>query len=181
MQAPLLFGVDPDETWRYIPAVVRKAGATAPAFVLKAPPLALATKKRELEQRRFLRINEIAPDVATVLISLEKNGKILDDATEEQKVEFIEAGRAWDAAFREASAEIAEEMGAIDEKILQSCVAGWDSLPSASGRMLDFDALKGRILEVVRDPDLRAELVTASCAGAGVSREDAEGLPSSQA
>ena len=26
MQAPLLFGVDPDETWRYVPAVVAAAG-----------------------------------------------------------------------------------------------------------------------------------------------------------
>lgn len=181
MQAPLLFGVDPNETWRYVPAVVRKAGATAPAFILKAPSLALSAKRRELEQKRFLRIQEIAPGVAATLLALEKDGKILDEVTEEQKVEFVEAGKAWDSAYATATSEIKEDLSAVDEAILQACIAGWDALPSASGRILEFEALKGQILEVIRDPDLRAELVTAACAGAFLSKGDAEGLPSSQA
>ena len=57
-------------------------------------------------------------------------------------------------------------------------LAGWEGLTSSSGKTLDFDSLKHRLPDVIRDESLRSELVRAACAGATLSKDDAEGLHS---
>ncbi len=177
MQAPLLFGVDPDETWRYVPAVVAAAGAKVPAFILKAPSLALATKRRQIEQKRFFEIDRLDPGVAAEIIAL-------DDAfragtlSEEENAAYVLAGQRWDKAHRAATDALCGEIAENDMAIFCEVLAGWEGLTSSSGKTLDFDSLKHRLPDVIRDESLRSELVRAACAGATLSKDDAEGLHS---
>jgi hypothetical protein len=177
MQAPLLFGVDPDETWRYVPAVVAAAGAKVPAFILKAPRMALAAKRREIEQKRFFEIDRLDPGVAADIIAMEE-AFLAGKLSEEGQQEYVATGVRWDKAYKAATATIKEDMETSDLAILCECIAGWEGLTSAIGAPLDFDKLKSRLPEVIRDESLRAELVRAACAGATLSKDDAEGLPS---
>lgn len=177
MQAPLLFGVDPDETWRYVPAVVAAAGAKVPAFILKAPRMALAAKRRELEQKRFFEIDRIDPGVAADIIAQEEAFSAGLLSAEGQQ-EYVATGIRWDKAYKAATTLIKDDMDANDLAIFCECIDGWDGLTSSTGVALDFAKLKGRLPEVIRDEALRAELVRAACAGASLSKDDAEGLPS---
>lgn len=182
MQAPLLFGVDPDETWKYITKAIREAGLTLPSFTLKAPRLALSTKRSSLLVARFKRVEELAPGVIAILRDLtDKDGKIKDGATPEELTAFSEANAAWGPAWAAATAEIAEDLAAVELEILTESLVGWDGLTTRTGKALDFAAMKPRLVEVLPDSTLREELVQAICAGATLSEEDASGLPSSQA
>lgn len=179
MQAPLLFGVDPDETWVYITEGIRSAGQSLPSFILKAPRLALATKRTALLVRRLQRIEELVPGVIDTVGRLsDKDGKPKADATPEELAALAEANAAWGPAWTAASAEIREELAAVELEILNESLAGWNELTTRTGKILDFAAMKSRLVEVLPDHRLREELVQAICAGATLSAEDSEGLPS---
>lgn len=181
MQAPLLFGVDPDETWKYVTEACRAAKLTGPRFILKAPRLALATKRSALLIQRLRRVEEIAPGTLAALRELSgDDGKIKADATPEEIATFAEANAAWGPAWAAASAEVAEELAAVEAQILSESLTGWEDLTTRTGKPLDFAAMKGRLEEVLPSPQLREELAAAICKGATLSDEDAEGLPSSQ-
>ena len=172
MTAPILFGIDPDETWRYIPKAVQAAGLTLPAFTLKAPSLALATKRDAL----LAKIRKAArEDAAEALETIYRLGKT--DAAESE--ELAKARSAWLAAWVKAAAAHAEEDAELTARFFAECLVGWEGLSTAAGKALEFANYKGRLLEVIRGP-LVEELVDAMAAGADLTQEEAVGLPSEQ-
>lgn len=178
---PILFGVDPDEIWRYIPKAVKEAGAKLPAFLLKAPRLSLVLKYEALMAEVRATAYEAAPGVVEVVLAYsDDKGQALPDLTEDQRKERTAASIAWKRAFDNADAKHADKLAEIQEEMLASCITGWDGLTSASGKAMEYDRLKDRICEVLRG-EIRGELVGAIMQGATVSDEDALGLPSSPA
>lgn len=178
--APILFGVDPDETWSYTPKAVRGTSQKT-TFLLKPPRLALAVKREELSEAIAAKARAASPGAAESVLALSgKDGKALPDLTDEQKRERVEANVRWLDAWKTAEKDHADAIKASDEAILSECVVGWSDLPGPTGKPLDFAVLGPRLLEVLRGP-IRAELVAAALKGASLSREDAEGLASSPA
>ena len=188
-KAPILFGVDPDEIWRYVPKAARPG--KFPAFLLKAPSLAVTVKRDELFATRRNKTVEAAPGVLDEIMDLTGRKWSLDplpdNATDEERAEYTEKKTSlealltkWNAAFAKVDADFHEQDEEIELRILAESVSGWEGLQSASGKMIAFDAAKGRLGEVLRGA-LRAEVIEAALAGTFVSEDDAEGLLSSPA
>lgn len=189
MTAPLLFGIDPDETWDFVPKAARDAGLSAPVFVLRCPTLATSIKREQFLAmvtkeaivssgdaldiyRRLGHLNDEAPKDAETLAAWKAenadNLKSLADAT-----------TRWLRAWNEATAAHAEEEMTISAKYLSEGILEWRELVSSTGRVIDFSANKGRILEVLRGP-IVSELCEALALGAQPTKEEQVGLPSTQ-
>lgn len=188
-KTPILFGVDPDEVWRYVPEAARPA--KLPAFLLKAPSLAVTVKRDELLVERRNRTIEIVPGVLDEIREIAGEEwsikKPAADVSDEEKTDYIErCGRfeslsaRWYKAFADSSADFREREDEIELRILAESVTGWEGLQSASGKAISFETAKGRLGEVLRGK-LRDEVIAAALAGTFVSEDDAEGLHSSPA
>jgi hypothetical protein len=178
---PLLFGIDPDETWEFVPEVARAAGQSKSSFSLKAPSLSLATKREHLLSTKAAEIRAAVPGLADQISEFfGKDWKLPADADESLKAQFIDLIGRWTRAWSDASKAHEKEEQAIDAEYLSTCVVGWDGLPSRSGKLLEFDRLKDRIPEVIRGA-LREEIIGAISKGATLTAEEHEGLPSTPA
>ena len=188
-KAPILFGVDPDEIWRYVPKAARPG--KVPAFLLKAPSLAVTVKRDELFATRRNQTVEACPGVLDEIMTVTDRKWTLaplpEGSTDEEKAEYTEKAKAlesllakWNAAFAKVDIAFHEQEEEIELRILAESVSGWEGLQSASGKTIAFDAAKGRLGEVLRGV-LRAEVIDAALAGTFVAEEDAEGLLSSPA
>lgn len=187
---PLLFGIDPDETWEYLPKAVRAAGATEPVFVLKSPSLAISIKREAFLSETTAAARAAAPDALQVLRSLNATGGKLEalpeNATDAEKQEYSEKQESvkkalldWATAWGNAVSARSEEERAITEKFLSDGLVEWRSLSSSSGRVIDFAANKNRIMEVLRG-SIVSELCEAIAAGSTLSQEEQVGLLLSQ-
>ena len=188
MKTPILFGVDPDEIWRFVPKAAREAGEKLPIFRLKAPSLAATVLREDLATERRKETNENAPGIMEELRELTggtfKVESLGDGATDEEKAartvkvaEFIRLNLIWNAAWSALEIKYRDRQEQSDVRILRESVDGWEGLPTGSGKVLDFAKVKDRIGEVLRG-DLREEIIEAALAGTTVSDEDAEGLVS---
>jgi hypothetical protein len=179
---PLLFGVDPDETWDYIPEAAREAKLSLPSFTLRAPSLSLATKRASLLSKKRAAIRTEVPGVAEELSELfgDKWTKPADDAAADLKAKFLELVGVWGKAWGKVTKDLEPEQTAIDAEYLSTCVAGWNGLQSRTEKDLDFGRLKDRIPEVLRG-SLREEIIGAIDRGATLTLEENEGLPSTPA
>lgn len=188
---PLLFGVDPDETWRYVPKAARAAKLVLPAVTLRAPSLAAAVEREALAAERRRATIALDPNVLNELDALTGGTYKIEppptEETEETLKAYVEKVRAfallnlrWAEASEKVAPEFKARQDASDLRILNESIAGWEGLPTASGRLIEFEKAKGRIGEVFRGA-LRDELVEAAMAGTFVSEEDAVGLQSSPA
>jgi len=187
---PLLFGIDPDETWEYLPKAVRAAGATEPVFVLKSPSLAISIKREAFLSEITASARAAAPEALQVLRSLNTTGGKLEplpeNATDAEKQEYAEKQESvkkalldWATAWGDAVSSRADEERAITEKFLSDGIMEWRGLTSSSGRVIDFSANKNRITEVLRG-SIVSELCEAIAAGSTLSQEEQVGLPLSQ-
>ena len=189
---PILFGVDPDEIWKYIPAAAKEAGLSRPFFRLKAPSLA-AVVKLENVRAEVLRLAKASePTVLDEITAIVGVGKwvlpeLPEGATDDERAEYsaknsklIDLKVRWIQAVQAAETAKWEEKEDAETRILEESVSGWDGLQSGSGKLIDHGAAKGRMGEVLRG-DLRAELIRAALAGATVSEADAEDLQSTPA
>lgn len=187
---PLLFGIDPDETWDYVPKDCRAAKMTEPVFILRPASLATSIKREALIAEITKEVRAAVPDAIETLRDYEKAGGKLaplpEGATDAEKAEYAEKKEAikkaledWAAAWADAVTDRAAEEQAITEKYLSEGVAGWRGLPSPSGKMIDFEANKGRLTEVLRGK-IASEICEAIAAGATLSHEEQVGLPLSQ-
>jgi hypothetical protein len=179
--APLLFGIDPDETWEFVPEVARAAGQSKPSFSLKAPPLSLATKREHLLSTKAAEIRAAVPGLADQISELfGKDWKLPEGADESLKAQFVDLVGRWTRAWNDASTAHEKEEQAIDSEYLSTCVVSWDGFASKSSKLLEFDRLKDRIPEVIRGT-LREDIIGAISKGAVLTSEDHEGLPSTPA
>lgn len=181
-KTPLLFGVDPDETWGYIPEVAREAGLKSPVFTLKAPSLALATKRQSLLSKKRSALYAEIPDVIDELTNLfgEKWEKPGDEADASLREKYQALNKRWSVTWEKITKDLEAEAEVIESEYLSTCVAKWTGLPSKSGKDLDFERLKDRIPEVIRG-SLREEIIGAIERGATLTSEELEGLPSTPA
>lgn len=188
---PLLFGVDPDETWDYIPKAAKKAGLSLPCVILKAPSLAATVQRDELisEWRKAALALEptVLDEIAALTGGKFKIAPLKEDATEEEAREYVERVKEfsrlnlrWSEAHEKVSPQFREREEAINLRILSESITGWRGLQSASGKAIEFEKVAGRLGEVFRG-DLRDELIEAAVAGTFVSEADAVGLQSSPA
>ena len=179
--APLLFGIDPDETWEFVPEIARESGLSRPSFSLKAPSLALATKREHLIAAKASEIRAAAPGLADELTeAFGTDWKLPADSSDEVKAQFVGLIGRWTAVWKTVSQAHEKEEEAVNADYLSTCIVGWDGLASKSGKALDFDRLKDRIPEVVRG-GLREDIIGAISKGAALTSDDHEGLPSTPA
>lgn len=188
---PLLFGVDPDETWDYIPEEARKIGQKTPVIILKAPSLAAAVQREALVSERRKATLALDPAVLEEIKALTGGKYELDPPPEglsdedaqayiEKVTQYVALNARWAEAFAKTAPQFKEREEASDLRILSESIVGWHELLTASGKMIDFEKVKSRIGEVFRGA-LRRELIDAAMAGTSVSEQDAEGLQSSPA
>ena len=163
METPLLFGIDPDETWDFVPASVRGI-VNPPTFLLKAPSLSASIKRERFLARAAEAANAAEPEAAKRIASGEE--------TDNDRLAWL---KAWEKFVQDHADEEAE----ITALYIREGVAGWRNLPSRTGRPIDYEANKGRILEVLRG-FIVTEICNAIAAGATLSNEEQVGLPSSQ-
>lgn len=190
-ETPLLFGVDPDEVWEYIPEDARKIGQKTPVILLKAPSLSTAVQHEALDSERRKATLALDPTVLAEIEALtDRKYKIdpLPAGSSDEKAQayiekvrqFVALNARWSEAYAKTAPQFKEREEVIDLRILSESIAGWRELPTASGKMIDFEKVKSRIGEVLRGA-LRRELIDAAMAGTSVSEQDAEGLQSSPA
>jgi hypothetical protein len=190
-ETPLLFGVDPDEIWELVPEEARKIGQKTPVILLKAPSLATTVQYEALVSDRRKATLALDPTVLQEIETLTdrkyKIDPLPEGSSEEEAQAYIEKVRQfvalsarWAEAYAKTAPQFKEREEVIDLRILSEAIAGWRELPTASGKMIDFEKVKSRIGEVLRGA-LRRELIEAALAGTTVSEQDAEGLQSSPA
>lgn len=183
-KTPFLFGIDPDETWDYIPLAVRGTEQKT-GFVLRAPSLAAATKREQFLAEIAKAANEAAPGASKVIReagAAQGLPPLAEDASAEEKAQrhaVAEAMREWLKAWAEAVEARADEERALTERYISEGLVGWHDLPSGSGALIDYEANKGRIFEVLRG-EILTELCDAIARGATLSREEKVGLQSPQ-
>lgn len=186
---PLLFGVDPDEVWEFIPKAAREAKLDKPpVFRLQAPSLASTIKREELIRQRRAAALLLDPtaldDIAAITGGKMTIDPLPEGASEDAAREYVETCKAyldanarWIKAWTDTHAAFQEREEASDNQILSESVKGWENLPTASGKLIAFESVKDRIGFVLRGP-LREEVVSAAVAGTFVAKGDAEGLQS---
>lgn len=190
-ETPLLFGVDPDEIWELVPEEARKIGQKTPVILLKAPSLAATVQYEALVSERRKATLALDPTVMQEIEALTdrkyKIDPLPEGSTEDEAQAYVEKARQfvalnarWAEAYAKTAPQFKEREEMIDLRILSEAIAGWRELPTASGKMIDFEKVKNRIGEVLRGA-LRRELIEAALAGTTVSEQDAEGLQSSPA
>lgn len=192
IQPPILFGVDPDEIWRFVPKAARDAKLEKPpVFHLRAPSLAATVKRDELIAEKRAAALLLDPTVLDEIGELTGGrfelAPLAEDADDEQAKAYIETAKAylaanarWIKAWNGVAAAFQEREEESDARILSESVATWENLPTASGKLIDFESVKGRLGFVLRG-SLREEVISAAVAGTFVAKVDAEGLQSSPA
>lgn len=189
---PILFGVDPDEIWHFVPKAARDAKLDKPPiFHLRAPSLAATIKREELISERRAAALALDPtvldEIGEVTGGRFELAPLPEGANDEDAKAYIEKAKAylalnerWIKAWKAVGPAFQEREEESDIRILSESVATWENLPTASGRLIEFASVKDRLGFVLRG-SLREEVIVAAVAGTFVTKGDAEGLQSSPA
>ena len=180
-EAPLLFGIDPDETWEYVLKGQRESKDPA-VFTLKAPTMATAAKREDFLSRMATLANKECPEAVKIARDNDGISAPGPDASKEDiaKYKRVEAAtKAWLTAWGKMVQDNASEERAISRLILLEGVAGWKGLKTQSGKPISYEKNKGRVHEVLRGA-IAAEICNAISQGASLSEEEKVGLPSPQ-
>jgi len=168
---PALFGIDPDETWPFVPAAARELPEVRrPVFHLKAPDAALDQLMEDEQQAIYTAARKaIGADVVAEMRMLGK----LESPTDDQKRRTEELDILWMEAFIDA-AQKADRV-ALQRRVIGACLTGWDNFLNKSGKPIQFPTDQAKVIDCL-GKELRAEIFAAIKRGAELTDAEKESL-----
>lgn len=170
--APELFGIDPDETWDFVPTLSEGLPEQdRPVFTLRAPDAGLADLMALNDDKARAEAHRACPAEVVTINALRKIPEA--ERTEQQASDYAEAvakfGEAWIAAAEKI------DRVSLQRKVFAKCVTGWRNFRRKDGKELPFPADSSRIVDFMPGA-LRGEVFAAIQAGATVTDEERASL-----
>lgn len=133
MKTPTLWGYDPKARYEFVPFVCRELPEEERVvFTLRAPNQRVCEEITRSEADLAREARKRAPEAYAAFRKLAK--KKLEELSEEESAEMVNARDQMDNAFSDA----AEEFSAVPvmSKVLAFCVVGWKNFKNANGEEL---------------------------------------------
>lgn len=170
---PAMFGIDPEETWDFVPSAWRDLPKEEQAsFALKAPDAGLDQAMEDEQSALVAAVRKTIPEKDRA--EFRKLSAIAEDArTEEENARLAALDEAWSSAFI-AAIEKTDRV-AMQRRVLALCVAGWTNYRTKSGKLVAWPKDPQKIIDCL-GPALRAEIFAAVKRGAEITSEEKASL-----
>jgi|GEM_PF-4097227 len=169
---PALFGIDPDETWDYIPEKARELpDDMKPVFILSAPDAAL-DQEMEMEESKVRKavLSAFPSEEYAEIGALDKIPA--KERTEEQVARHRELNHKWLLKWLEESNKV--DSLPLMRKAFAKCVRGWKNVRTPR-KALDFPSDPAKVVDML-SRELRTELFLAIKTGMEVTPEEKASL-----